>query len=316
MKSTPKRILSLFMSLLMLLSVTSGLTFTSFADDERKTYGDFEYTIEESGIYIYKYTGTDTEITIPSEIDGITIDYLRMENISKNANSEDVTTFNIPACVTYIEGFNALSSNTVFNFASGSPYTYDNGFVYYNTDTGRRLEIIYNYYGGTSVSIPEGVTDISGGAFDYAPFSELYLPASMTELSSDILFVFRDMYPESINISNNNPNYSSVDGVIFNKDKTELIFYPGMKNYYEGTYTVPDGVERIGDYAFSNANIKEVILPDSVHSIGYGAFENSSIEKISLPGSITEIGSDAFLDSAYYKNKITGKITRFILIII
>ena len=41
------------MSLLMLLSVTSGLTFTSFADDEIKSYGDFQYTIEESGILYY-----------------------------------------------------------------------------------------------------------------------------------------------------------------------------------------------------------------------------------------------------------------------
>ncbi len=292
------------MSLLMLLSVTSGLTFTSFADDEIKTYSDFQYTIDGSDIYIYKYTGTDTEITIPSEIDGITIDYLSMPSVARNSNFEDVTTFNIPASVTYIEGFSALSSNTVFNFASGSPYTYDDGFVYYDTSSGRRLEIIYNYYyGGSSVYIPEGVTDISDGAFDYAPFSELYLPASMTELSSAMLSVFRYMYPESINISNNNPNYSSVDGVIFNKDKTELIFYPGMKNYFEGTYTVPDGVEKIGDDAFSNADIKEVILPDSIYSIGYGAFKNSSIEKISLPGSITEIDSDAFLDCAYYKDK-------------
>ena len=301
MKSTPKRVLSLFMSLLMLLSVTSGLTFTSFADDERKTYGDFKYIIDEYGINIW-YEGTDTEITIPSEIEGTPVTYLVLERLAKNANDEDVTTFNIPASVTSIGGFNALSSNTVFNFASGSPYTYDNGFVYYDTGSGRRLEIIYNCY-SSSVSIPEGVTDISSGAFDYAPFSELYLPASMTELNSDILYVFRLMYPESINISNNNPNYSSVDGVIFNKDKTELIFYPGMKNYSAGTYTVPDGVERIGDYAFSNANIKEVILPDSVHSIGDNAFANSSIEKISLPDAITEIGYDAFLGSAYYNDK-------------
>lgn len=73
MKSTPKKILSLFMSLLMLLSVTSGLTFTSFADDTNADVS-FEYTENDDGtINITGFTaGEDStgNLDIPSKIDG------------------------------------------------------------------------------------------------------------------------------------------------------------------------------------------------------------------------------------------------------
>lgn len=75
MKSTPKKILSLFMSLLMLLSVTSGLTFTSFASQKVQS-GDFIYEVPDntSSWYgkncIVNYVGTDEKVTVPAEIAG------------------------------------------------------------------------------------------------------------------------------------------------------------------------------------------------------------------------------------------------------
>lgn len=75
MKSTPKKILSLFMSLLMLLSVTSGLTFMSFASQKVQS-GDFIYEVPDKTSYMYgyicisKYIGTDEKVTVPAEIAG------------------------------------------------------------------------------------------------------------------------------------------------------------------------------------------------------------------------------------------------------
>ena len=61
----------------------------------------------------------------------------------------------------------------------------------------------------TSITIPEGITSIGYDAF--------YMCSSLT----------------SINVSENNKNYCSVDGVLFNKDKTELIQYPIKKRRYK-----------------------------------------------------------------------------------
>ena len=74
-----------------------------------------------------------------------------------------------------------------------------------------------------------------------------------------------------INVDPDNKVYSSQDGVLFNKNKTELIQYPSAK---AGDYTVPDGVETIDDYAFSwCTELTSITIPSSVNSIGYWVFD-------------------------------------------
>ena len=69
-----------------------------------------------------------------------------------------------------------------------------------------------------------------------------------------------------IEVSEENPYFKSVDGVLFSKDGKKLICAP---EFLQQEYTVPDGVEEIGDYAFySCATIKKIVLSDSVCRIG------------------------------------------------
>lgn len=77
----------------------------------------------------------------------------------------------------------------------------------------------------------------------------------------------------NINVSENNKNYCSVDGVLFNKDKTKLILYPmGNEN---NEYSIPNGVTSIGCGAFSNCvNLTSVTIPDTIVSIEGDAFKN------------------------------------------
>ena len=99
-----------------------------------------------------------------------------------------------------------------------------------------------------SVTIPNSVTNIGEMAFRYC--------LSLT----------------SINVSANNSNYSSVDGVLLNKDKTMLITCPEGKS---GIYTIPNSVTSIGKWAFSGCdNLTSVTIPNSVTSIGEQAFSH------------------------------------------
>jgi hypothetical protein len=106
----------------------------------------------------------------------------------------------------------------------------------------------YAFYGCTSlasVAVPSTVTNIGAGAFGYC--------TSLT----------------GITISNN-PAYSSLDGVLFNKGQTLLIQYPAGR---AGGYSVPSGVASIGEAAFSGcAGLTSVTIPASVASIGASAF--------------------------------------------
>ncbi len=95
----------------------------------------------------------------------------------------------------------------------------------------------------------------------------------------------------AFDVSEENETFTEIDGVLFTKDKKELVMYPAGKTDKE--YAVPDGTERIREKAFSyNSNIEKIKLPDSLAEIGNGAFyfckeltdlqasENSGLEVI------------------------------------
>jgi len=97
----------------------------------------------------------------------------------------------------------------------------------------------------------------------------------------------------AITVDAANPTYSSVDGVLFDKNQTTLIAFPFVN---AGHYTVPESVTSIGDHAFEDRkNLTDLTIPDSVKNIGYSAF-NSCIylTSVTIPDSVTSIGNFAF----------------------
>lgn len=111
---------------------------------------------------------------------------------------------------------------------------------------------------------------------------------------------------ESINVDENNPYFCSVDGVLYNKDKTELIFYPNGKTALVkdesgavvggGKLALPDSVVSIRDNAFYLcSNLYSVTLNNGLKTIGNKAFlKCENLQEITFPDTIEEIGADAF----------------------
>jgi hypothetical protein len=78
-------------------------------------------------------------------------------------------------------------------------------------------------------------------------------------------------------------NYTSVDGVLYNKDMTELIKYPAAKT--NTAFTIPDSVQRVYRSAFYGAiYLQQITIPDSVISLGESAFYESGIRSVTIPG--------------------------------
>ena len=159
-----------------------------------------------------------------------------------------------------------------------------NGTTY--SVTSIREKTFYKCSKLTSVTIPNSVTSIGVGAFEGC--------SSLT----------------SINVDPNNPNYISVDGVLFNKDKTTLVVYPGGK---QGAYTIPEGIEQIADSAFFDcSSLTSITIPNSVTSIGNFAFTGcTSLTSATIPDSVTSIGNFAFhyctsLTSVAIPNSVTS----------
>ena len=100
---------------------------------------------------------------------------------------------------------------------------------------------------------------------------------------------------EAYNVSSENTNYKSIDGVIFNKDGSILICYPPFKNTKK--YNVPSEVKIINDYALLHAiALREIIFPEGLTEIGKGAFYETTLEFVTIPSSVREIGRNAFDD--------------------
>lgn len=97
-----------------------------------------------------------------------------------------------------------------------------------------------------------------------------------------------------IEVSDDNPFFVSIGGVLFSKDKSELILYPPNKK--ECDYYVPHGVAVIGENAILwNQYIKRIFIPETVNRIGNGALCCcKQLQEIHLPISIKYIGVEAF----------------------
>lgn len=99
---------------------------------------------------------------------------------------------------------------------------------------------------------------------------------------------FRYTVLQTINVDAENPYYSSADGVLFNADQSTLLRFPEGRT---GSYTIPDSVKTIGESAFENTVISQVIIPDTVKKIEDDGFsDNNALKSIEIPESVTEIG--------------------------
>lgn len=73
-------------------------------------------------------------------------------------------------------------------------------------------------------------------------------------------------------------NYSVADGVLFNKDKTQLVAFPAAKKTAGGVYTVPETVKDIEASAFSGAQVSKVNMPKGLASIGKNGFARRGVD--------------------------------------
>ncbi|MBQ4346597.1 MAG: leucine-rich repeat protein [Oscillospiraceae bacterium] len=121
----------------------------------------------------------------------------------------------------------------------------------------------------TAVYVNEGVTSIADYAFSYCTnLAEVYVPASVSRLG--LWAFYRCDSLQMIEVAEDNAYYSSINGVLFDKDQMTILLYPYNAN---AEYSIPKGVQTIGYAAFqSHPTLTALTIPDSVIFIEEGAF--------------------------------------------
>jgi len=95
----------------------------------------------------------------------------------------------------------------------------------------------------------------------------------------------------SIEVESGNANYVSENGVLFTKDRTLLVEFPGGKR---GAYSIPSGVITIGSEAFRDTQITGITIPNGVTTIKSQAFTGTQLTSVAIPNSVTSIEEGAF----------------------
>lgn len=113
----------------------------------------------------------------------------------------------------------------------------------------------------------------------------------------------------SIEVSAANSNFSSIDGVLFNRDATEILWFPMAKT---GEYQLPSSIKAIGENAFAGTSITTLTIPTSVTTISRGAFYGSSLKEIYLPDNLTNISEGMFQDCISLTSVHLGAGTEFV----
>lgn len=197
----------------------------------------------------------------------------------------------------------------------------------------------------TSVDLTDAVIVEGGGPYDGSRYTvadevstdlfadclklkDISLPSSATKLARDafarcssleILTIpanIESLLPSSgcealkeIKVSAANRNYTSIDGVLFNNDATEILWFPEGKT---GSYSLPPSITGIGENAFSGTKITKLEIPSTVTVISRGAFSGSMLSEIILPDNITNIFEGMFQNCASLITVHLGSGTEFI----
>ena len=287
--------------------------------DEATPAEYFTYTIENGACTITGYTGSDTEVVIPEEIEGAAV-----VSIGERAFIDsNLVSVEIPASVTTIQARAFISTGLVnvtlheglevierlavgycnslasIEIPASVTTIGDSAFTdctsLTNVTLHEGLEVIdraafENCYNLMGVHIPDTVTAIGDLAFAYCfGLKRFNIPASVMTLGVGVLSSCEGL--TEIQVDPDNTEYTGIDNVVFNKSGDTLILFPGGKT---GTYNIPDTVTRIMDYAFVGCTqLTGVFIPASVTDVGR-AFLN--INCLSL----TQIQVDP--NSPYYKS--------------
>lgn len=253
------------------------------------------YKLNENGYYSvtsYNYSGEST-YSIPESYNGLPV----KEWIAYWGEDCQISELIIPASITYLSSLPA-SVYTV-SIAAGNPvYEMDSNCLIKKDGEDRILLDVTNNFS----YIPSNVTKIGNNAFAGSNITDIDIPYGVKEIGSYCFYNCKNLISISI------PSSVTTIGDYAFEDCTSLesitlpssVYLPTTDSHYEfsgytGKIILAEGWEKIGEWAFANSDITEIVFPSTLKEIENVAFYGASrLEKVKIPNNVTKIAIQAF----------------------
>ena len=255
---------------------------------------DTQFTVKDGICYLgndenpyyalvyYPYNATVEDVSVDENT------VLIADNMFNNSKTVKVT---VPASVKYI-GERAFVSSVLEEVIvdSGNEYFCSDSDALYNKDKTELIQVYPPKVKDKDFTVPPTVRRIDDGAFDSVSSTSIFIPSSAVDFNCN---AFEYSSISSFVIDDDNPCFTSVDGNIYNKEKTELVKY--TKKSENTDFIDLSGIEKIDAYAFRGCdNIANVSLGNTVKIVGKRAFSGSSLSSLTGTGALEQIGDYAF----------------------
>ncbi len=274
LKHRTRKFISFALAVCLLTGMLSLSVSAEAGDDKLPSEDCFGYTykfLSTSTIAITDYNGYDTEVTVPSKIDGYT--------------------------VTSVEGFDTTKTKkitlpeTVTTIGDSAFATYDN----------------FSYSVLEEVTLPRNLKNIGAGAFENCYFlTSIDIPESVTKIGNGAFYGCDNLknisVKSDIDIGNKafGDRYNLIPAIskTYEDSQSDFFVWNGWVFEYNGNSqnpAIPSGTVGIYDDVFAYSDITSVTIPEGVKYINYGAFKQcTTLKNIMLPNSLVRINASAF----------------------
>ena len=285
------------------VSIKGMKLYASWEKHEGFIEPDFLFTQAEEGLTVTGPRPGVSELTIPAELQGISIVSISPDAFRGNS---DLTGVDMSAVQ-----MTELPDGMFAGCSSLMWVTLPDGMIRIGADAFQGCVSLRN------PALPSELRLVGARAFMGAGLTSLHLGASVSQIGEDALL--QTAFLEEITVEDGNPYYRAENHALIDLIDARLVKYAGGAR--ADTFTVPEGVYAIGNYALSNsANLKQVILTDQVWELGKGAFSGCThlesipefvserltvipdycffncthLRDITIPPQVTRIGTAAF----------------------